>query len=362
VRSPARVGIVGCGVISRHYAENARAFDSFELVACADLDPARATDLAERHGLVAASVDELVADPEIDVVLNLTPPAAHAAVLGAALAAGKHVYTEKPLASTVELAAEALDQADRLGLRVGCAPDIFLGGAYQAARALLDDGAIGEPLSAAGAVLVGGPESWHPDPDSFYGNGGGPLLDMGPYYLTAIAALLGGFRRVAGFASIGVAERVIGAGPRKGERFSVTTPTHTTGAFELENGVTATLVTSFEAAAHSAFDLQIHGTDGAIALPDPNYFGGSLRVKRGRDGWQEVEYETAGDREARGIGLEEMVQAFAENRSHRASGRLALHVLDAATSMLRAAAEGRTVEVATQCERPAPRPVSTATA
>jgi predicted dehydrogenase len=356
--SPARVGIVGCGVISRHYAENAAAFDAFEIVACADLDQARAADLARRHDLAATSVDELVADPGIDVILNLTPPQAHAAVIGAAVAAGKHVYTEKPVASTVAQAAAVLDEADRVGLRIGCAPDIFLGGAYQAARALLDDGTIGQPLSASGAVLVGGPESWHPDPDSFYGDGAGPLLDMGPYYLGALVALLGPLRRVAGFASIRVAERVIGAGPRKGERFPVTTPTHTTGVFELDGGATATLVASFEAGAHSANELQLHGTDGALALPDPNYFGGALRIKRGDGDWQDVPYEARGAREARGIGLEDLVLAIAEHRPHRASGRLALHVLDAATSMLRAAAEGRTVEVATRCERPQPLPVA----
>jgi predicted dehydrogenase len=354
VNAPARVGIVGCGVISDHYAENAKAFGTFRVVACADRDAARADALAAKHGFASVAVEELLADPEIDVVLNLTPPGAHVAVLRAALAAGKHVYTEKPLATTVADGAEALAESERLGLRVGCAPDIFLGGAYQAARKLIDEGAIGEPLSASGAMLVGGPESWHPDPDSFYGNGAGPMLDMGPYYLTAIAALLGPLRRAAGFASIRVAERVIGAGPRKGERFRVTTPTHTTAAFELEGGATATLVTSFEASGYSACDLEIHGTEGALSLPDPNYFGGVLRVKRGREEWQDVPYDTHDAREARGIGIEDLVAAVAGNRPHRASGRLALHVLDAGTSLLRAAVEGRTVDVETRCERPEP--------
>jgi len=358
VSVPARVGLVGCGVISRHYAENATAFDSFTLVACADVDPVRAKELAAEHGLAVASVDDLVADRTIDVVLNLTPPAAHAAVLRASLAAGKHVYTEKPLAATVEEAEEILADAERHGLRIGCAPDIFLGGAYQAARSLLDGGAIGEPLSASGSVLVGGPESWHPNPDSFYRDGAGPLLDMGPYYFTAIAALLGPVRRVAGFASTRTPERVIGAGPRTGERFAVTTPTHATAAMELAGGATATFVASFEAPGHYSYALQIHGADGVLVLPDPNFFGGSLRIKRLREDWREVPYAERGAREARGIGLHDLVEAFAEDRPHRASGRLGLHVLDVGASVLRAAAEGRTVDVGTDCERPAPMPVA----
>ena len=180
MRSPARVGVVGCGVISRHYAENARAFDEFDIVACADLDQRRGEALALEHGYRALSVEELVADPAIDVVLNLTPPKAHVDVIQAALAAGKHVYTEKPIATTSREGASLVAKADRLGLRIGCAPDIFLGGAYQAARALIDEGAIGDPLSASAAMLLGGQTTWHPDPDIFFADGAGPLLDMGP--------------------------------------------------------------------------------------------------------------------------------------------------------------------------------------
>jgi predicted dehydrogenase len=361
VRLPARVGLVGCGVISDHYAENAKAFDAFALVACADVDAGRAAALAAKHGLVAGTVDELLADPSLDVVLNLTPAAAHAAVLRAALAAGKHVYTEKPLAATTAEAEELVADAERRGLRIGCAPDIFLGGAYQAARALVDEGAIGVPLSASGMVLVGGPESWHPDPDSFYGDGAGPLLDLGPYYLTAIAALLGAVRRAAGFATIRTAERIIASGPRSGERFVVTTPTHATAALELASDASATLVTSFESGGHYAWDLQIHGTEGAVSLPDPNYFGGTLRVRRGSRRWRRVDYVDRGRREARGIGLQDMVEAIAQERPHRASGRLGLHVLDVAESVLQAAVEGRAVEVRTACERPEPMPVADVT-
>jgi predicted dehydrogenase len=176
VTSPARVGLVGCGMISRHYLENAKAFDSFRVVACADLDPTCAAALANEHGLIAAKVEDLIADPSIQVVLNLTPPAAHADVSRRALAAGKHVYTEKPLASSVAEAEQLLNDAQRFGLRIGCAPDIFLGGAYQCARALIDNGAIGEPLSVSAAMLSGGPDSWHPNADFFFRAGGGPML------------------------------------------------------------------------------------------------------------------------------------------------------------------------------------------
>ena len=234
MNTPGRVGVVGCGVISRVYAESAKAFDSFDLVACADLDESQALALAEEHDLKVVSVDELIDDPSIDVVLNLTPPAAHATVIGASLAAGKHVYTEKPLAADTAAAAALVAEAGRLGLRVGCAPDTFLSSAYQAGRTLLDAGAIGEPLSVSAAVLVGGQESWHPNPDIFFADGAGPLLDMGPYYLTAIVSLLGPVARVAGFASTRTRERTIEIGPRAGERFTVATPSHATAVMELQ--------------------------------------------------------------------------------------------------------------------------------
>jgi predicted dehydrogenase len=359
VNSLARVGVVGCGVISRHYAENAKAFDSFELVACADLDNSQAQALAEAHDLRVASVDALISDAEIDLILNLTPPAAHAAVIRACLAAGKHVYTEKPLATDTGDAAELLAEAGRLGLQIGCAPDTFLGSAYQAGRALLDGGAIGEPLSVSAAVLVGAQESWHPNPDIFFADGAGPLLDMGPYYLTAIVSLLGPVARVAGFASTRTRERTIEIGPRAGERFAVATPSHATAAMELESGVTANLVASFETNGQYVCDLEIHGTEGVIAFPDPNGFDGPLRMRRGREGWQEVPFTARGDRDARGIGLHELVEAIAAGRPERASGSLGLHVVEIARGILIAAAESRVVEIRSRASPPAAMPVET---
>ena len=353
---PARVGLVGCGVISRHYAENAAAFDSFELVACADVDAAQAQALSTSHGIPAVSVEELVSDPRVDVVLNLTPPAAHAEVIRAALAAGKHVYTEKPLATDVADAAALVAEAERLGLRIACAPDIFLGGPYQAARALIDEGAIGEPLSASAAMLVGGQERWHPNPDIFFADGAGPLLDMGPYYVTAIVALLGPVRRVAGFASTRTLERAIEIGPRAGTPVSAATPTHASAVMELDGGRTANLVASFEAVDQYICDLEIHGTQGVLALPDPNAFEGPVRVKAGRGTWREVPFPAAGGRDARGIGLHDLVEAIAAGAPHRASALLGLHVVEVARGILRSAELGSTVTIESRPEQPAPRP------
>ena len=357
--SPARVGIVGCGVISREYAQNAKAFDTFELVACADLDESQARALAEAHDLRIASVDELIADSSIDIVLNLTPPAAHSAVIGACLAAGKHVYTEKPLAADTAGAAALVAEAGRLGLRIGCAPDTFLGSAYQAGRALLDGGAIGEPLSVSAAVLVGGQERWHPNPDIFFADGAGPLLDMGPYYLTAIVSLLGPVARVAGFASTRTRERTIEIGSRAGERFAVTTPSHASAAMELDSGVTANLVASFETNGQSVSELELHGTEGVIAFPDPNTFTGPVRMRRGREAWQDVQFAGRGDRDARGIGVHELVEAIAADRPERASGSLGLHVVDVARGILIAASERRIVEIESRTPKPEAMPVET---
>jgi predicted dehydrogenase len=351
-----KVGVIGCGVISRAYAENARAFDSFELVACADLDPAQAIALAKTSGLRTATVEDLIADDDVELVLNLTPAPVHAAVTSEALAAGKHVYTEKPIAIEVGDALAVLVQAERQSLRIGCAPDIFLGAAYQAGRSIIDSGGIGEPISVSAAMLAGGQETWHPNPDIFYVDGAGPLFDMGPYYLTAITALLGPIVRVAGFATTGERVRTIEIGPRAGERFIPSTPTHTTTSMQLESGALANLVASFETRGQYVCDLVIHGTDGVLMLPDPNAFEGCVRLKRGRGGWEDVPYASRGALDARGIGLHDMVEAIREERPHRASGLLGAHVVEVVRGILQSAAEGRTVEIESRVTQPAAMP------
>lgn len=357
MRSPARVGIVGCGVISRAYATNASAFGSFEIVACADLDAARAEAAAAEFSLQALGVDELLGSDSIEIVLNLTPPAAHAAVTRAALETGKHVYSEKPLGTTTREARELAELADSLGLRLGCAPDIFLSGAYQKARSLLDEGAIGDPLAVSAAMLSGGQETWHPDADIFFRDGAGPLLDMGPYYVTAIISLLGPVRRVAGFASTFVPERTIEIGPRSGERFTTETPTHISSMLELDGGVTAMLVATFESPGHYASTMLVHGSKGELALPDPNGFDGQLRVRRGRREWESITYASRGAADARGLGLHDMVEAIAEDRPHRANADLATHVVDVARSILDACVTGSATMIESTTERPDALPV-----
>jgi predicted dehydrogenase len=352
-----KIGIVGCGVISKHYAEKSTAFDAIDLVACADIDVAFAEALAADHELEPLSVDELVADSAIEIVLNLTPPGVHVDVTRAALAAGKHVYTEKPLATQTADAEELVAEAERRGLLLGCAPDIFLGGAYQAARALIDEGAIGEPVAVSAAMLVGGADGWHPSPEQFFQDGAGPLLDMGPYYLTAIVALLGPVARVTGFASTLTSERSIAVGPRAGRRFAPTTPTHVSTVLQLGSGATANLVTSFEVTDRYVCDLEVHGREGTLSLPDPNAFEGPLRIRSNRGDWEELHYASRRAREARGLGLQDLAEAVEEGRAPRASGGLGAHVVDVARSVLQSAAESRTLDVATRVERPEPLPV-----
>jgi predicted dehydrogenase len=351
---PARVGIVGCGVISKQYARSADAFDSFRIVACADAESASAERLAADHNLLSATLDELLSSPEIDVVLNLTPPLAHVDITRQAMDAGKHVYSEKPLAPTAVEAGELLDIARARGVRIGCAPDTFLGSGFQAARRAIDDGAIGEPISVSAAMLVGGQTQWHPNADIFYAAGAGPLFDMGPYYLTALVALLGPVHRVTGFASTHVLERTIEIGPRAGIRFAAETPTHTASVLELDGGVTASLVASFEAPGQYVCDFVVHGTTGVLVLPDPNSFDRTVRIRSGRGDWRDLAVVSAGARDARGIGLDDLAVSLASGSPHRASGELGCHVVDVAWTILAAAAEGCSLDVASTVERPSP--------
>jgi predicted dehydrogenase len=352
VNEPVRVAIAGCGVISHAYVKNAAAFSSYEIVACSDVNRSAADALAAEHDLRAAPYEELLADPAIDVILNLTPPSAHVAVNLAALAAGKHVYSEKPLTPTAAEAATLLAEADRRGLRIGCAPDTFLSAAFQTARALLDDGVLGEPVAVSASMLVGGQGSWHPNPDMFYTDGAGPLLDMGPYYLTVLAALLGPVRRIAAIASTRLNERTIDVGPRAGERFVASTPTHTAATLELDGGVTASLVASFDAPGLYVSAFTVYGSAAVLSLPDPNGFAPKLTLQRDRGEPEAVAVTSRGPRDARGIGLDDLVRAIGEGRPHRASGRLAHHVVDVARGILAAAEAGRTLDVETTIERP----------
>jgi len=339
------VGVLGCGVIAHNYVRGAAAFPTCDVVACADLDVELAQAFAEEHALELASVDELVAAPEVEIVLNLTPPAAHAALVAATLDAGKHAYTEKPLAVSVDAGRILVQQANERGKRLGCAPDTFLGGAYEAGRRAIERGDIGEPIGATATMLTGGPESWHPNADFFYRAGGGPLLDIGPYYLTALVSLLGPVAAATGFGATPTLERELAVGPRAGERFQTEVPTHVTAALRMRSGALATLTVSFEARGRYESGMLVHGTEGTLSLPDANGFGGDVKLQATRGTWTTVEYESRGDMETRGLGLHELVEAEHEGRPHRACGELAQHVLETIGAVLRSAEEGAIVEV-----------------
>ncbi|MCG3126549.1 MAG: Inositol 2-dehydrogenase/D-chiro-inositol 3-dehydrogenase [Phycisphaerae bacterium] len=355
-----RVGLVGCGNISSAYLRNARRLGRFEIVACADLIAERAAGRAAEYSTrAAASVDALLADPAIDVVLNLTIPRAHASVALAALEAGKSVYNEKPLALTRADGCRLLDEAQRRGLRVGCAPDTFLGAGLQTCRRLIDQGAIGEPVAATAFMTCHGHENWHPDPAFYYQPGGGPMFDMGPYYLTALVHLLGPMRRVSAAARACDAERVITSQPKHGQRIRVETPTHVTGVLEFHRGALATVVTSFDVWHARLPIIEIYGREGSLAVPDPNTFGGPLLLRGSTEtAWREVPLAFPHAEESRGLGLADMIDATSAGHGHRASGTLAFHVLDAMHAFLESGQTGQRVELISSAEQPAPLPAA----
>ena len=355
---PARVALIGCGNISRAYVAGSSALAAVELVACTDADPARADALAAEAGIEALSLDALLADDSIEVVVNLTPPVHHATISLAAIEAGKHVYSEKPLATSLADARAILDAAAARGVRVGCAPDTFLGGGLQTGRDVLDAGAIGEPVGAHAAVLHLGPERWHPDPEIFFARGGGPLLDVGPYYVAALVNMLGPVEAVEAFGRGHGAERVIGTGRRAGTTFTADTPTYVVASYRFASGVVGSFLASFDVVASQAPHLEVHGTAGSLVLGDPNTFEGEVSVRRDPEGpWEDAALR-ADRRTGRGIGLAEMVEAIREDRPHRASGEFALHVLDVLLAT-EAAAEGRPHPITTTADRPASLPAGT---
>ncbi len=350
---PARVGIVGAGNISDHYLRISAGFASFSVTAIADIDPERARVKAAAHGVRACTVTQLLGDEDIDVIVNLTVPSAHAAVSRAVLQAGKHVYSEKPLSTDRAAAAELLVVAEQRELRVGCAPDTFMGAGLQTAREVIDAGLIGRPVAATAFMMSSGPERWHPDPAFFFAPGAGPLFDMGPYYLTAMVNLFGPVARVAGSAVIARASRPILSAPLRGGAVEVSTPTHVSSLLEFGTGIVATLVTSFDAPASQLPWCEVYGTEATLSLPDPNTFGGPLRVRRAGDKeWEELPVTRPYAVNSRGLGLADMIAGMAEGRRHRASGELAYHVLDTMQSVLDAAADHAWIDVESTVERP----------
>jgi predicted dehydrogenase len=353
-----KIGLVGCGNISPTYLRNIRRFQNLEVVACADLIRERAEAKAKEFGIPkVCTTEELVNDPQVEVVLNLTYPKSHAPVDLQALKARKHVHAEKPFAVTREDGQAVIKLAKSNKLRVGSAPDTFMGAGHQTCRKLLDDGWIGQPVAATAFMMCHGAESWHPDPEIFYQTGGGPLFDMGPYYITGLINLLGPVRRVTGSTRVTFPERMITSQPKCGKMMKVEVPTHLVGVLDFVNGAVATIITSFDVWAAQVPFIEIHGSEGSLSVPDPNQFDGPVKVLRaGATAWSEVPLTHSYNKETRCLGLADMVSAIQSGRAHRANGEMAYHVLDVIHAVHDASAQGRHIELASTCSRPAPMP------
>ncbi len=333
---PLRVGIVGVGNISGIYLKNLAAFPETTVLAVADLDQARAQTVADQHGVPKAlSPEQLLNDPDVELVLNLTIPKAHTAVAQQALAAGKHVYCEKPLGIQLPEAQSVIANAEMRGLLIGCAPDTFMGSGIQTCRKLIDDGAIGEPIAANAFMLCRGHETWHPSPEFFYESGGGPMLDMGPYYVTALVNLIGPVQRVTGSTRITFPTRTITSQPKHGKVIEVNTPTHMVGILDFENGAVGQLTTSFDVYSNRMDHIVIYGTEGTLVVPDPNGFGGTPTLRRRGGEPEPVALTHNFSQNARGLGVLDMAYAIRNGTSFLASGQLALHVLDVMTAFER---------------------------
>lgn len=351
-----KIGIVGCGMISPIYLEQARTFDILEVKAVTDIIPERAVKRAAEYNVACVYTgEEMMADPEIEIIVNLTPPRVHAEIGLRALAAGKSVYDEKPLAISREDAQKMLKIAAEKGLRVGGAPDTFLGAGLQTCRKLIDDGAIGVPIGATAFMLGHGPERWHLDPEFFYKVGGGPMFDMGPYYLTALVSMLGPVKRVTGTTRISFPEREIGSEPKRGTKIVVETPTHVTGLLEFESGPVGTIITSFDVWKSGLPRIEIYGSEGTLYVPDPNTFGGPVTLWKpdAKEG-EEIELLPLRAKNSRSLGVADMAHALRTGRPHRANGEMAYHVLDIMQTIHDASREGRHIPMASTCTRPAP--------
>ncbi len=353
---PVKVGVIGCGNISGIYFKAGKRFEMLDTLACADIDKGRAGAKAKEFEIArAGTVKQLLADKSIEIVVNLTVPKAHGEVSLAALKAGKHVYSEKPLALTREEGQEILALAKENGLLVGCAPDTVLGAGIQTARKLIDDGWIGRPVSATAFMQCHGHESWHPNVEFYYEEGGGPMFDMGPYYLTALVSLLGPVARVCGSTGKGFAERMITTEEKWGKRIPVQIPTHVAGVMDFHKGAIGAIVTSFDVWASNLPHIEIHGTTGSLSVPDPNGFGGEVRLFRaGAEGWTAVPHSHGYADNARGLGVADMACALRSGRPHRANGDLAYHVLDIMHAFHDASESGRHVQLRSRCRRPQP--------
>jgi predicted dehydrogenase len=350
------VGIIGAGNISSQYLKALPSFEVLAVKAIADVKAEVAEKRGAEFGVKAMSVEALLADPAIDIIVNLTIPRAHVEVGLRAIAAGKHVYGEKPLGITFAEGKTLVDAAGAKGLRVGSAPDTFLGGGHQQARAVVDSGTIGKVVGGTAFFACPGHEYWHPDPAFYYDIGGGPVLDMGPYYITDLVNLLGPVARVSAFSLTPFAERPIRSEPKRGQMMPVHVATHVTGTLIFQSGPLVTVTLSFDVPKHSHLPYELYGTEASLLVPDPNWFGGEVKIAKPRaEAWEDVPVTLPyADANYRSLGVADMAHAILADRPHRASGELALHVLEVMEAFDVASKEERVVDIKTTTSRPAP--------
>ena len=364
------IGIVGCGDISNANLRGAARSQLIRVKSCADLNAAAAQAKASEYGATAVPVDVLLADPDIEIVINLTVPLAHGPVSRQIITAGRHVYSEKPLAARFTEAQALMLAAAGRGVRVGCAPDTFLGAAHQACRRAIDAGRIGRPIAGAAAVLSHGMEHWHPNPEFFFKRGGGPIHDVGPYYVTQLVNLLGPVTRVTAQASSASSTRTVTSEPRRGQVIEVEVPTTVHGVLSFAGGANVSLTASWDVWQHRRLPFEIYGSAGSMLVPDPNFFGGTPQITARDSDWQALDISAhpfgipnrtlrsgAQVADYRIIGLLDMAAALRQGRAHRANGDLALHVLEVLDAFERSSVEGRHVMIETPCERPEPVPL-----
>lgn len=341
-----KIGIVGCGNISDIYLKNlTTVFKNTKVNAVCDIDITKANAQAKKYQIEKVfTLDEMLAEPEIDIILNITTPKSHYEICKKALLAGKHIYVEKPLSVSYTDGKELLSIAKEMGLYIGGAPDTFLGAGLQTAINLIKNGVIGKPVGGAAYMMCPGHESWHPSPEFYYDFGGGPLFDMGPYYITALVQLLGPVKSVFAVGTKAFEERTITSAPKNGQKIPVKVDTHNVGILSFKNGAVVTLVTSFDVVKHSMPNIEIYGTDGSLKVPDPNCFGGSVQLAtREENQFTEIPLISKYSDNSRGIGISEMILAISENRINNASGNLALHVLEIMEAFLKSSNSGECV-------------------
>lgn len=355
-----KIGIIGCGIISEHYLKRlSHSFEMLEVKACSDLDIEKAKKRSEQFNIEKVySVDEILSDLDIDIIVNLTIPGAHSEICLKALNAGKHVYVEKPLSISRDDAKQILSLAKEKNLLVGGAPDTFLGGGIQTCRKLIDDGWIGTPIAANAFMLASGPEIWHPDPEFYYKMGAGPLFDMGPYYLTALISLLGPVVKVFASQKITFPQRTISSSPKYGQKINVEVPTYSSGILNFKNGVICNLITSFDVWGTKLPSIEIYGSEGTLIVPDPNRFGGPVLLRRmGTEEWSHIPLLYGYSDSYRGIGVADMACAIILNRKHKATGELAYHVLDIMHGFNDSDASEMPYLLESTCERPDAFPI-----